>query len=103
MHDLIHTYIALAEQWRCAMDEQDAEKANTISSRLEEYLRKIRPAGVEQEGRELVEHQSDAVRFFASAVLKTHRPVDAKKVYQELARSTLPYIAVSSKYIAKEL
>ena len=103
MHGLVENYVALAEQWRNAMDSHDAEKANGISSQIDRCLAQIHAKGLESEILSLVTHESDAVKLFANAVLKMHRPADAKKVYQELARSPLPYIAVSAKYIAREL
>ena len=102
MHSLITKYITLIEQWQSAMDAQDSDKANLIISRIDRCLAEIRVNGIDGELMDLVTHESDAVKFFASAVLRTTRPADAKHIYQELARSKLPYIAVSAKYIAKE-
>jgi len=102
MHSLITKYITLIEQWQSAMDAQDSDKANLVISRIDRCLAEIRVNGIDGELMDLVTHESDAVKFFASAVLRTTRPADAKHIYQELARSKLPYIAVSAKYIAKE-
>lgn len=103
MHSLVTQYITLIEQWQIAMDAQDSDKANLVTLRIDRCLAKIRVNGIDGELMDLVTHESDAVKFFASAVLRTTRPADAKHIYQELARSKLPYIAVSAKYIAKEL
>jgi len=103
MHSLIMQYITLIEQWQSAMDAQDSDKANLMTSRIDRCLAEIHVNGIDGELMDLVTHESDAVKFFASAVLRTTRPADAKHIYQELARSKFPYIAVSAKYIAKEL
>jgi hypothetical protein len=103
MHLLITRYIALIEQWQCAMDTQDSDKANLVNVRIDACLAAIRVNEVEGEIIDLVTHESDAVKLFAGAALRTIRPEDAKQFYQGLARSKLPYIAVSAKYIAKEL
>ena len=51
----------------------------------------------------LVDHECDAVRLFAAAVLKERSPREALAVYDLLSTSPIPFVAMSGKYIAEDM
>lgn len=103
MHPLIAEYVEIAGQWRIAMDESDADSASALVDRSDECLAEIREAGLEGDVVALVDHECDAVRLFAAAVLKERSPREALAVYDLLSTSPIPFVAMSGKYIAEDM
>ena len=103
MHALIAEYVEIAGQWRLAMDDSDADSASALVDRSEACLAAIRAAGLEDDVLALVDHECDAVRLFAAAVLKERSPREALAVYDTLSTSAIPFVAMSGKFIAEDM
>lgn len=103
MNPLIAEYVDIAERWCERMEASDVEGASALVDRSEACLAAIRGAGEEKAVLDLVHHHSDAVRLFAAAVLKERSPAEALAVYDELATSPIPFVAMSGKFIAEDM
>ena len=103
MHPLIAEYVDIAGQWRIAMDESDADSASALVARSEACLAAIREAGLEDDVLTLVDHECDAVRLFAAAVLKERSPREALAVYDLLSTSPIPFVAMSGTFLAEDM
>ena len=103
MHPLIAEYVDVAERWCECMEASDVEGASALVDRSEACLAAIRGAGEEAAVLDLVHHDSDAVRLFAAAVLKERSPAAALAVYDELASSPIPFVAMSGTFLAEDI
>lgn len=103
MHPLVAEYVDIAERWCDCMEASDVEGASALVDHSEACLAAIRAAGEEEAVLDLVHHDSDAVRLFAAAVLKERSAGKALAVYDALATSPIPFVAMAGKYIAEDL
>ena len=103
VHRLIAEYVEIAGQWRLAMDDSDADRASDLVDRSESCLAAIRAEGLEGDVLALVDHECDEVRLFAAAVLKERSPEQALEVYDQLATSAIPFVAMAGTFLAEEM
>jgi hypothetical protein len=96
-------YIRLANEWNASMEKGDSDKANSINDELQLiYTRLVATGGVGALFRR-AENETDGVQLFIASHMKEHDFPRALSVYKRLAQSTVPFVAVSAKYILREM
>ena len=103
MNNLVDDYICLATHWAAAMSEDDSAKANAIHDKVQLLYNSIVEAGEEESLFRCAVSGTDAVRFFIASHLKERDAQRAAEVYERLVGSDLPFIAVSARYILREM
>lgn len=93
----------MAEEWGCAMEASDSISANHIHDRLQSLYLEIANRHEEEDLFRQVNNQKDVVRFFIASHLKNTDLVRAIQAYKALEVSNIPFIAVSSRYILRDL
>ena len=103
MNEIVQEYVGLAKKWGDAMAASDSSSANRLFDRIADLYERIATEG--QEGL-LLKHaddESECVRFFIASHIKELDPTRAIQMYERLACSPLPFVAVSADYILREL
>lgn len=103
MNNLVDDYLHLATQWSTAMSEGVAAKANVIHDEVQLLYKKIVEAGEEDSLFRRAGDEADAVRFFIASHMKERDAERASVMYERLVGSELPFIAVSARYILREM
>src|SRR6056297_3489356 len=103
MNNLVDDYLRLAAQWAAAMSEGESDKANAIHDKVQLLYNDIVEAGEEDPLLSCADSETDAVRFFIASHLKERDAKRAAEMYERLVGSDLPFIAVSARYILREI
>ena len=103
MSDNVSAYLVKARERGRSMIEGDSIKANELHDEVQEAYEAIVAAGQQQMLFQHVDDPNDAVAFFVASHLKQADVVRALPVYHRLVGSTLPFVALSAKYILEEL
>lgn len=99
----IDEYIRLASDWGSAMDEGDSDKANLLHDHIQKLFEHIRETQNEWALFEQAGQVGDEACFFIASHLKDRDKARAIALYSRLEQSSKPFVAVSAKYILKEL
>ncbi len=103
MHTLVEKYLQFAEQWGEEMEEGNSSKANAIHDKIQAIYREIIAANEDASLFQYVDDDRDVIRFFIASHLKEKNALQAIELYKKLELSALPYLAISSRYILREL
>ncbi|MEQ9410031.1 MAG: hypothetical protein RIK87_20005 [Fuerstiella sp.] len=103
MNNLVDDYLRLTTQWATAMSEGDSAKANAIHDKVQVLYKDIVEAGEEDSLFSCADSEADAVRFFIASHVKERDAQRASEMYERLIESDLPFIAVSARYILREM
>lgn len=102
MSKLIDRYVRMAEEWGEAMRDGDSTQANFLYHELEAEFAKFGGAEIDFLFAR-ADCESDSVRFFVASHVRKLDIRRAQAMYEQLVRSQLPFIALSSRYILKEI
>lgn len=101
--ELQSLYLRLADAWGKAMEVGDSTTANSLHDKIQAIYQQIAQAQQEKALFDQAEGANDAVRFFIASHIKDQDKHRAEVLYSNLAHSSLPFIAVSARYILNDL
>jgi hypothetical protein len=99
----IDEYIQLADAWGAAIENEDSNTANSLHDRAQGLFQYLRETNQEKALFDRADTTTDAACFFIASHLKERDQRKAASLYERLARSSLPFIAMSSKQILNEM
>ena len=99
----IDMYIEVADSWGEAMNEGDSDKANELHDKIQEIFKDICQNGNENALFERIDKVSNSTLFFIASHIKERDQDKAIPIYESLMKSSEPFIAISAKYILKEI
>jgi len=103
MTDIVEDYVRLAKEWGEAMNSCDSSTANAIHDRIQQLHQRIVETRMEGFLLDHLNDENDLVSFFVASHVKERDTSRALPVYERLSHSSLPFIALSAKWILKEI
>jgi hypothetical protein len=99
----LQDYLDLADAWTQAMMDGDSGTANAICDRVEACFQTLCEMNLEEDMFNRADQAGDGAVFFIASHLKRFDKARAISIYRRLLKSAYPFIAISSKYILKEM
>ena len=99
----IDEYIRLASDWGLAMNKGESDTANLLHDHIQKLFEDICNAQNESMLFDRADLVSDEACFFIASHLKNRDEPRAIALYDRLERSSKPFVAISAKYILKDL
>src|SRR5258708_6373598 len=99
----VDEFIRLAETWGAALEAGDSETANALHERLRSLFGQISRLKHEADLFDHVDRANDAACFCIASFVKERDQPLAIKLYERLAKSSQPLIAMLAEHILREL
>ncbi len=106
VNDLVPRYIDCVNQWGLIIargNPGESIAANAIQEEIQRIYQEILKFGGLERLLSYADDDNDCVRFVVASHIKEHDVPRAQIIYRQLTDSPLPFVAVSSQYILKEL
>ena len=101
--NLVDDYIRLTIAWGASLQDGDSEMANSLHDRIQVVFQDLCQRQQEDALFDKADTVNDATCFFIASHLKERDRPRAVMLYERLARSSQPFVALSAKHILSDI